>query len=267
MSRFLIMGVINVTPDSFSDGGCFTNVEHALAHAENLIRDGADLLDLGAESTRPGATPVSTEEELQRLMPVLDRLIEGIEPRRLSVDTRNEIVARAVLRSGVGFINNVNGLFDRATLTEIARSGAGYIAMHKSGEPPTMQEKPLGKKEALKSFHDFTKKVFTETNASGFRREQVFVDPGIGFGKSESANLALIADVADARGLTREFNIAIGISRKGFIGRLLDISKPEDRDLPCKTMEFMLGMAGVKIIRTHRIAELARMRAVVEAEV
>lgn len=255
---FLIMGVLNVTPDSFSDGGTIRSGAEAVAQAKRMASSGADIIDVGAESTRPGALSVSSEDEWARLHPILLALLDsGLMPS-VSVDTRWGVNALRALTFGVRMFNNVTGLYETDVLKQIsATSGTRYIAMHMQGEPATMQESPMNREEALEKVPQFLQKSRDALLINGFSSDRIFVDPGIGFGKSDEANLALISQTS---AMSRDGNIAIGISRKGFIGRLLNISEPKDRDDASKVLEMSLAMMGAQLIRTHEVERLARIR-------
>lgn len=251
------MGIVNITPDSFSDGGRFLEPRHALDHALQLIEDGADILDFGAESTRPGAVPVDVEGERQRLFPVLDQLLKTIPASRVSVDTRRSDIALEAADMGVGYINNVEGLMPDHVMSALNQHGCGYIAMHMHGEPGTMQERPLGRDEALASVSEFLATSKSAFERAGFPVQKCFFDPGIGFGKTDSANLALMASLPT---FAEKCQVAIGISRKSMFGRLLGISAPDQRDDACKIPEFLLGMSGAGLVRTHDVKRLADIR-------
>ncbi len=251
------MGVINVTPDSFSDGGRFDHVDAATRQAEKLLAEGADLLDLGGESTRPGSHPVSVEEERKRLEPVLKRLGPSLKRPILSLDTYKPEIMRLGVDCGVGIINNIRGLADEKTLRFLAAQQVTYLAMHCHGEPKTMQVNPLGAEEALASVESFFVTAEKALGEAGFPREKIWLDPGIGFGKSDAANLKLLSLIPR---FSARYNLAVGISRKGFIGRMTGVQKPEDRDPPTKMLEWMLAEQGVKVIRTHDVAGLAHIR-------
>ena len=251
------MGVINVTPDSFSDGGKFLHPADAVAHAMRLLESGADILDVGAESTRPGAGPVAPEEERSRLIPVVKELLQKVPPECLSIDTRREAIALEMASMGVGYINNVGGLFSLEVMKNLAVQGCSYIAMQMNGTPEMMQSGPLSRASAIEAMDRFLDAACTVFDQAGFAKSRCFVDPGIGFGKSDAANLALLGSVPR---YSERCQVAIGVSRKSMFGRLLGIEIPEDRDSACKMLEFLLGVIGAKIIRTHDVATLAQIR-------
>ncbi len=258
-SRFLIMGVVNVTPDSFSDGGKAFGVEAARHSALRLLGDGADLIDFGAESTRPGARTVPLEEELDRLMPVVAAMRSEMPLERISVDSRKDEVFAEAARSGVRWFNRVGDLPAPAMLRELAglKDTANLAMTHMHGAPETMQDAPLGADESVKVVARFFEDVRRATGLAGFRDEQIWMDPGIGFGKSLAANMALLGEI---KTWSNDYNVMIGVSRKSFLGRLFGAENPVERDQPGKAIEAMCAMAGARIIRTHDVRGLAVIR-------
>src|SRR5688572_2166671 len=218
--RTLIMGILNVTPDSFSDGGMFGSVDDAMAHAERLVSEGADIIDVGGESTRPGGEPVSVEDEIARVGPVIEALAKrGATP--LSVDTTKSEVARAALDAGASIVNDISALrFDFYVADAVARAGAGLVLMHSRGTPATMHRLP--------PVADIMEEVVSSLRASihmaerrGVAHSSIVIDPGIGFGKSQEQNLELIARLDKLIAAFPEYPVLIGTSRKSFIGRIL----------------------------------------------
>ena len=256
---FQIMGVVNVTPDSFSDGGKYLDPGRACEWASELLAQGADIIDVGAESTRPGADELDEETEWARLHPVIVRLKKQFGSRiKISVDTKKPKLMVLSARSGVDFINDVSGLADQETLQYLAlESKVSYLSMHMRGTPKSMQETPLNGHEVLDEVSDFFKLSSETLVKAGFSSERIWMDPGIGFGKTDQANLLLMANTQH---FASKYQLAIGISRKSWIGRLLDLQAPLDRDPPSKIAEFTLATAGAKIIRTHDVKHLARLR-------
>lgn len=215
-TRPLVMGIVNVTPDSFSDGGKFFDPSSAIAHALQLISDGADILDVGGESTRPGAAPVSVEDELRRVVPVVAELAK-LTSVPLSVDTMKADVARAALEAGAAIVNDVAGFRDSAMI-EVARDlRAGAVVMHMQGEPATMQRDPRYD-DVVAEVAGYLQERLRVLGESGIPPERVCLDPGIGFGKALEHNLALLANLDAVAGLHRP--VCLGVSRKGFIGKL-----------------------------------------------
>lgn len=218
--RPLIMGILNVTPDSFSDGGLFASVDEAAAHAERLVSEGADIIDVGGESTRPGGEPISAEEEIGRVVPVIESLTTRVAVP-VSVDTTKSEVARAALDAGAAIVNDISALrFDFYVADAAARAGAGLVLMHSRGTPATMHRLP--------PVADIMEEVTSSLRASihmaerrGVARESIVIDPGIGFGKSQEQNLELIAKLDQLIAAFPEYPLLIGTSRKSFIGRML----------------------------------------------
>jgi dihydropteroate synthase len=266
------MGILNVTPDSFSDGGQFSSREEALAHAENMIAEGADIIDVGGESTRPGAEPISVEEEIERVVPVIESLSQRFETP-ISVDTTKSEVARAALAAGASIVNDVSALrFDFYVADAVARAGAGLVLMHSRGTPATMHRLP--------PVADVMEEVVSSLRASihmaerrGVKRESIVIDPGIGFGKSQSQNLELIARLHELTAAFPDYPLLIGTSRKSFIGRIL----ADDSGTPAPAAERLYGtlapvaiavFKGAHIVRVHdvkptldaiRVADLIRV--------
>ena len=252
------MGIVNVTPDSFSDGGAYLEKEAALRRACQQLEQGADLIDIGGESTRPGSLPIDARQEWKRIEPLLTALQRQNLTGYVSVDTRHPQTMLRCAELGVSFINNIYGLADETTMRSLAKCGQlGYVAMHMQGRPETMQEKPLSGHEAVEKVDKF----FAETKAKlldfGFSSQRVYLDPGVGFGKDDAANFLLLKR---AREFAEDYQLLYGISRKSFIGRWLDIDDAKERDLPSKGLEAHLIMSGVHIIRTHDVKALVYLR-------
>jgi dihydropteroate synthase len=260
-SRVLLMGVLNVTPDSFSDGGCYLDPSAAVDHAIALQEEGADLIDIGAESSRPGAEPVGESEELSRLMPVLEALCARITIP-LSVDTTKAAVARRALDAGASIVNDVSALrFDPSMGQVIANKGAGLILMHMQGTPQTMQRDPV--------YHDVVGEVrrfFVErmqvAAGDGIAPEQILLDPGIGFGKNLQHNLTLLANLEALADLGRP--ILVGVSRKAFIGQVLD-RRVGDRLLGTAASVAMAILHGARVVRVHDVGAMRDVVKMVEA--
>ncbi|MBP6217086.1 MAG: dihydropteroate synthase [Oligoflexales bacterium] len=251
-----IMGIVNVTPDSFSDGGTYLNPSQALSHIDKLLEDGAHIIDLGAESTRPGASPLPEHEEWARLSPILKALgSRSLYGTRLSLDTYKPGLISKAWDWGVSMINNTKGLCSDQILTKLAEPSRDmhYLAMHMWQEPSSMQEKALHRDEALEQVHSFFHHSFNKLLALGFTKDRVFLDPGIGFGKTDSANFALMGAIPR---WSQDFSLAVGISRKSFLNRLFSIPSPKERDAPSKMLEFGLILAGASIVRTHDVKKL-----------
>lgn len=259
--RPLVMGVVNVTPDSFSDGGSFFDPTRAIAHGLRLIEEGADLLDIGGESTRPYATPVSIDEELRRVMPV----IEGLSQRTtaiLSIDTSKAAVAAEALDAGAEIINDITGLLGDPGMVPLAvASKAGVCAMHMQGTPQTMQDSPR--------YDDVVRDIFAWLAArrdvllaAGIESSRLCLDPGIGFGKTHQHNLDLVAGCGEFHALGAP--LLVGASRKGFIGKVLR-DKSADRAAGTIGVTLTLARHGVQIVRVHDVAAVRQALLLFEA--
>ena len=266
----LVMGVVNVTPDSFSDGGKFFKPAKAVEHALELVAQGAEILDIGGESTRPGAEPVGEAEELRRVIPVIEKLAairwgEDARPTRkpvLSIDTMKPAVARAALEAGASMVNDVAAnREDNAMWKVVAEFRAGYVCMHAQGLPTTMQKNPAYK-NVVREVGEFFRERLKKLNACGVSSDQVVFDPGIGFGKTLEHNLQLLANLRRFTKLRRP--LLLGVSRKSFIGKLLGATLNER--LPASLACATLAVAdGVQIIRAHDVAETVQAVRLVEA--
>lgn len=246
-SRPLVMGIVNVTPDSFSDGGRHLVRDAAVAHALQLISQGADILDVGGESTRPGAVSVSVQEELDRVMPVIEGL-RGV-PVPLSIDTCKPEVMRAVLAVGVDMINDINALQDEASLAAVAASNAAICLMHKQGNPATMQSEPQYY-DVVTEVKDFLHARVTAVQAAGVARERIVVDPGFGFGKTLAHNLALLRqlDELSVLGVT----MLVGLSRKSMLGAIT--GQDVDQRVHASVAAALLAIQrGARIVRVHDV--------------
>jgi dihydropteroate synthase len=257
----LVMGVVNVTPDSFSDGGMFLHPEAAIAHGLELARQGADILDIGGESTRPGAEPVSEAEELRRVIPVIGKLSAKVK-MPLSIDTTKPAVARAALQAGASIVNDVAANREDDAMWKIAAEfRAGYICMHARGTPQMMQRNPAYA-DVVREVGDFFGDRLERLNACGVAADQVVLDVGIGFGKTLEHNLQLLANLESFTTMARP--LLLGVSRKSFIERLLG-GKLNER-LPASLACASLAIAGgVQIIRTHDVAETVQAARMTEA--
>ena len=257
----LIMGIVNVTPDSFSDGGKFLDADRAVAHGLELASQGADILDIGGESTRPGAQPVSETEELQRVLPVIEKLASQIKIP-LSIDTMKPAVARAALAAGASIVNDVAANRDDDAMGRVvSEAGAGYVCMHMQGTPQTMQSHP-SYKDLLTEVADFFRERLRRLADCGVAAEQVALDVGIGFGKTMEHNLQLLTGLGSFTKLERP--LLIGVSRKSFIGKLSG-AEAADRlpgSLACATLAVE---SGANIIRAHDVAETVQAVRVTEA--
>ena len=250
LDRPLLMGVVNVTPDSFSDGGLYDRTEEAIAHAAALANEGADIVDIGGESTRPGADPLPVDDELGRVLPVLEG-VRGIAAR-ISIDTRRSRVMTAAAAAGARFLNDVSALtHDPDSLAAARESGLPVILMHAQGDPKTMQENPTYADVLLEVF-DFLEDRVRRCEQAGIPRHRLIADPGIGFGKTVAHNLTLLAGLALLHGLG--LPLCLGTSRKRFIGSLTGEPEPRRR-LYGSVAAALAGVAqGAQILRVHDVA-------------
>lgn len=249
LKRPLVMGVLNLTPDSFSDGGRWSDTGSAVEHATAMIDDGADLIDLGAESTRPGAPIVPADLELSRLVPVIRALADCGRP--LSVDTRKPQVMRAVLDLGVDMINDVSGFSDPQAIAAVSDSRAACCVMHMLGDPLTMQQDPVYR-DVVREVRQMLADRADALQAAGIDRSRIVIDPGIGFGKTLEHNLALLASLPGlvALGLP----VLVGVSRKSMLGALT--GRAVDRRLPASLAAMLAAVAGgAHIVRVHDVPE------------
>jgi dihydropteroate synthase len=258
----LLMGIVNVTPDSFSDGGQFFAPEAAVEHALQLIAEGADILDIGGESTRPGSPGVSETEELRRVMPVLEKLA-GQAQAPLSIDTRKPAVARAALQAGASIVNDIGANRDDPALWQlVAEYRAGYVAMHMQGSPQTMQESPTYR-DVVGEVGAFFAERLEQLRAAQVVPEQVVLDVGIGFGKTINHNLQLIAALSEFTKYKRP--LLLGVSRKSFIGRITDAPEMPARLPGSMACACWAVAAGVQIIRAHDVAATRQAVRMIEA--
>ena len=255
--RTLIMGILNVTPDSFSDGGQFVTVDTALAQAEKMVAEGADIIDVGGESTRPGGEPISFEQEIDRTVPVIEALAKRTDVP-ISIDTTKSEVARAALDAGAAIVNDISALrFDFYVADAVARAGAGLVLMHSRGTPATMHRLP----PVADIMHEVTHSLRASINMAerrGVKRESIVIDPGIGFGKTQQQNLELIARLDQLIAVFDDYPLLIGTSRKSFIGRILaDQSgapaRAEDRVQGTMATVTAAILKGAHIVRVHDV--------------
>ncbi|MFZ5439246.1 MAG: dihydropteroate synthase [Myxococcota bacterium] len=259
--RTFVMGIVNVTPDSFSDGG--RDVQASIDHALTLVDEGADLLDVGGESTRPGAAAVSEAEELRRVIPVLEALRARVPSVPLSVDTRKPGVARRAVAAGAVLINDVSGLREEAMLEVLAETGAHAGVMHMQGTPETMQHDPRYDDVGAEVL-DALEAALARAEARGVPRSRLWVDPGIGFGKTVAHNLLLLQRAGDLRLLGAP--VLIGVSRKRFLGELTGVRAPADRLVASAATAAMLASAGaVDVLRVHDVRATKDALAVADA--
>jgi dihydropteroate synthase len=251
-----VMGILNLTPDSFSDGGLYKDLAPALSHAQEMIAAGADVLDLGGESTRPGAQDVPVAEEIARTAPTIIALRAAGERVALSIDTRKSAVARAALSAGAEIVNDVAAMeFDPGMTGVVASAGAAICLMHAQGDPQTMQAAPAYD-DVLLDVYDYLEERVAEAEAAGIARARILVDPGIGFGKTVAHNLALLRGLSLFHGLGCA--ILLGVSRKRFIGALAGVEVARER-MPGTLAVTLAGVAqGAQIHRVHDVAEVVQ---------
>jgi dihydropteroate synthase len=247
LDRPLVMGIVNVTPDSFSDGGRFFDARQAVAHAEQLVAEGADLIDVGGESTRPGAADVSWQDELARVVPVVDALASRVP---VSVDTSKLEVMRAVVRMGVAMINDVRALQEPGALQVIADSDVAVCLMHMQGQPRTMQIAP-SYGDVVAEVAGFLRDRAMAAEAVGITRDRIVLDPGFGFGKSPLHNLRLLRELSDISQMG--WPVLAGLSRKSFLGRIVD-RDVADRQSASVASALLAVERGATLVRVHDVA-------------
>jgi len=259
--RVLVMGVVNVTPDSFSDGGRHDDVESALAHAKRLAAEGADILDIGGESTRPGAEPVSVDDELARVLPVIDA-IGGAVDRPVSIDTMKPEVMREAVAHGAAMINDVNGLRDPEALRTVAGLDVPVCIMHMQGEPRTMQQHPAYD-DVIDDLLVFFRERIAACREAGIGEDRLVLDPGFGFGKSLDHNLRLLDRFARFRSLG--VPLLAGLSRKSMLGPITGRQQPDERVAASVAAALMAAERGADIVRVHDVAATVDAIAVLHA--
>ena len=261
-SRTAVMGILNVTPDSFSDGGRHADVESAVARGVEMARQGASIVDVGGESTRPGAAPVSAAEELNRVAPVIRELRRRVD-LPISIDTYKEEVARGALAAGADMVNDVSALrFDPAMAGLVAREGVPVVLMHMKGRPRTMQIAPRYR-DVVGEVAAFLRERVAFAVGSGVSAERIVVDPGIGFGKDLDHNLALLRNLGALAELGRP--VLVGLSRKAFLGRLQETTDPENRLEGSLAGAAAAVLAGARMVRVHDVLETCRAVRVADA--
>jgi dihydropteroate synthase len=248
LERPLIMGVVNVTPDSFSDGGLHADTRAAIAHALRLVEEGADIVDLGGESTRPGAAAVALEEERRRVLPVLEALADGAVP--VSVDTRKPELMREAIAAGASMVNDVTALSSPGALQALAGTSVGVCLMHMRGEPGTMQANP-SYGDVVREVRDYLAARVAAARAAGIARERIVADPGFGFGKTLEHNLELLRALGEFRSL--DVALLAGLSRKAMLG-ILTGREPRDRVHASVAAALVAVRNGADIVRVHDVA-------------
>lgn len=259
--RTHVMGVLNVTPDSFSDGGHYFEADRAVEHALAMDRDGADIIDIGGESTRPYSKKISIAEEIDRVIPVIEAL-QGEVSALISIDTCKSTVAEEALKAGASIINDISALrFDPKMLMIAARAGVPVILMHMKGTPGEMQNNPVYD-DLINEILDFLRDAVDRSEAAGISRELTILDPGIGFGKTFDHNLKIIRDLSRFKSLERP--VLLGPSNKAFIGHILD-REPHERDTGSMAAVAAGVMNGAHIIRAHNVKKAVETVKIIDA--
>jgi dihydropteroate synthase len=254
------MGVINVTPDSFSDGGRFLDPEVAVVAGMRMVEEGADFLDVGGESTRPGSDPVPAEEEIDRVMPVIKRLAAEVEAP-ISIDTRKPEVAKAALDAGAAIVNDVTAGSDPKIFEVVREAGAAMVLMHMRGEPKTMQQL-TGYDDVVAEVRDYLTERVDTAVARGIDRDRLAVDPGLGFAKTEGQSYVLMREIREFLRVSRP--VVVGASRKSFIGKVLGTEVDERLEGTAGAVAWMAGQ-GAHIVRVHDVKAMVRVVRVVDA--
>ncbi len=248
----VVMGVLNVTPDSFSDGGRFLDTDKAIARGLKMAAEGAAIIDIGAESTRPGAEPVSMDEQIKRVVPVIEALCKRTEVP-ISIDTNSSEVAKAALEAGAAIINDITALSDERMGELAAEEQVPVILMHMRGTPATMQIEPEYK-DVVSEVRRFLLNKAKQAEQFGIPKERIFIDPGIGFGKTLVHNLLLLRNID--KFITTGYRVLVGTSRKSFIGKITDKNKPDERIFGTAASVALCVAGGVSIVRVHDVAEM-----------
>lgn len=256
----VVMGILNVTPDSFADGGRFSDLGRALEHALRMVEEGAAIIDVGGESTRPGSAEVSSKEELTRVVPVIEHLAPRI-PVPISVDTSKPVVMRAAVEAGAGMINDVYALRREDAVETAARLGVPVCLMHMQGEPKSMQQQPVYQ-DVVNEVYGFLQERMAACMAAGIKRERIVIDPGFGFGKSLAHNLSLLKHLDQFSPL--EVPLLAGMSRKSMVGAVLDVPL-DGRLIGSVTAAVIAAQRGASILRVHDVSETVQALRMVRA--
>ncbi len=260
VNRTYIMGILNVTPDSFFDGGIYADIEKAIERAKEIEKEGADMLDIGGESSRPGSEYVTVKEEMARVVPVLETVCEELKIP-VSIDTRKPEVAEKAIELGADIVNDITGLRDKKMREVVAEYGATAVIMHMKGTPKTMQINPRYR-NVLSEISSFFKERVEVAINDGIDHEKIIIDPGIGFGKTVKHNLEIIRGLNSFKSLERP--ILLGVSRKSFIGKILDIPV-EERMSPSIAVGVFAILNGADILRVHDVKETRKAVDIVDA--
>lgn len=248
----LVMGVLNVTPDSFSDGGQFFDADKAIERGEQMAGDGAAVIDVGGESTRPGSGPVSAEEQIRRVVPVIEALAKKVNVP-ISIDTYNFKVAKAALEAGAAMINDITALSDERMGELAAEQQIPVVLMHMQGRPATMQIEPKYE-DVVGEVRQFLVERAKRAEQFGIAKGEIFIDPGIGFGKTTEHNLLLLRNID--KFVAAGYRVLVGASRKSFIGKITGKEKPAERIFGTAATVALCAAAGVSIVRVHDVAEM-----------
>ncbi len=248
----IVMGILNVTPDSFSDGGDFLDIEKAVARGIEMEKQGAAIIDIGAESTRPGSKPVSTQQQIERAIPIIEKLAAKIKIP-ISIDSKDFEVTKAAIDAGVSIINDITSLADGRTTKLAADKKLPVILMHIQNSPETMQKEPYYK-DVVREVLDYLLAKAKAAEDAGIEKEKIFIDPGIGFGKTLEHNITILKNISVF--VNSGYRVLLGTSRKKFIGTLTGKENPKDRILGTAATIALAAMAGVSIMRVHDVAEM-----------
>ncbi|BAQ63053.1 dihydropteroate synthase [Geminocystis sp. NIES-3708] len=261
-SRTFLMGILNVTPDSFSDGGKFNHIETALKHAQKMISEGADIVDIGGQSTRPNASQVTLEEELERVIPVISRLRQ-LSNIPISIDTTRAIVAEKAIAIGADIVNDISGAtFDEEMLPTVAKLNVPIILMHIRGNPKTMQNL-TDYQDLIAEINQFFEERINQAIALGIKKEYIILDPGLGFAKNHQQNLEILRNIKQIKKL--DFPVLIGTSRKSFIGTILNKENPLERIWGTAATCSYAITQGANILRVHDVKEMYDVAKVTDA--
>lgn len=256
-SPYVLMGIINLTPDSFSDGGLYLDSGKAYDRLQQYFDEGADIVDIGAESTRPHSTPISSTEEWQRLEPLLERIACSTTPLPFSVDTYKPTIMHRLLDYPLTMLNDTKSQAPVELLEKFAQRGVSYLSMHMHGEPSTMQTNPLPATSVMTTLISFFKQRISLLRNCGFADTQIWIDPGIGFGKSDAAIMSIFRQLGELAELAP---VAVGVSRKSWLGRNFQIDSPLARDDFSSMLALALVWQGARLVRTHDVATLHKLK-------
>jgi len=257
----VVMGVLNITPDSFSDGGEFLDTDKAVAHGLQMVSEGAGIIDIGAESTRPGAEAVSTKKQIKRAVPVIEQLAKRIDVP-ISIDTRNYEVASAAIEAGAGIVNDISALADERMGKLATKRQVPVILMHMKGAPATMQNEPMYE-DVVVQVLEFLLDQAKKAQQLGIAKKRIFIDPGIGFGKTTEHNLKLLKNID--KFVASGYRVLAGTSRKRFIGEITGKENPEERLFGTAATVALCAAAGVSMVRVHDVGEMAEVVKVTQA--